>query len=259
MKNRSFVVSLVVIIIALGVRYLKYIYAYLVFGVERYQEIDTDMRNLLITATAVFLCAVTAFIFSGFSVRRCLLLLGLKKGVFFPVVAALICTLPMFMGGYFIAGFNRFTVGQVIQNALWAGFSEELVYRAFIAGLLVRLAKWPFIPAALVSAAFFAYGHIYQAQSFQEVFLVLFVTSGAGVGFMVFYKMWSWNIWFVVGLHSLMNLSFVIFDIGDNALLSTYGNVFRGLTILCAIIASIIYQKRKRDEPDPILGMLAKP
>jgi hypothetical protein len=79
---------------------------------------------------------------------------------------------------------------------------------------------------------------------------VFLVTSGAGIGFAIFYKMWGWNLWFPIFMHIFMNLSFVIFDLGDNVLLSGTANIFRGITILLAIIASIYINYRNKNKQE---------
>lgn len=231
--------------------WIKYVYAYLVFGVERYNGMSVENRQWLISISVVGLCALLALVMSSFKVKEAVQALGLDRGIIIALVVAVLCTVPMYIGGWIYAETNKdFGIVSAIEKALWPGFTEELVFRGFVTGLLVRRAGWHFIPAVLLSAVIFAYGHLYQASGVGEALLVFLVTSGAGIGFAIFYKMWGWNLWFPIFMHIFMNLSFVIFDLGDNVLLSGTANIFRGITILLAIIASIYINYRNKNKQE---------
>ncbi len=227
--------------------WIKYVYAYLVFGVERYNTIPVESRQWLISVSVVVFCAVSTFIISSVRVKDAVHALGLNRNIIPALVLAVLCTIPMYIGGWVYAVPNSdFGWSSAIQKAIWPGFTEELVFRGFVTGLLVRKAGWYFVPAVLLSAVAFAWGHLYQAADAAEAVMVFLVTSGAGIGFAIFYKMWGWNLWFPIFMHIFMNLSFVIFDLGDNVLLSGTANIFRGITILLAIIASIYINYRNK-------------
>jgi len=44
------------------------------------------------------------------------------------------------------------------------------------------------------------------------------------------------NLWVPIGLHLFMNLHWMLFSAGDNALGSIYANVFRAITITFTIV-----------------------
>lgn len=229
--------------------WMKYLYAYLVLGVERYNAIPVESRQWLISISVVILCSVLAFVISSFKIKETVQVLGLNRDIVTAMLLAVCCTIPMYIGGWIYAEANNdFGIVSAIEKAIWPGFTEELVFRGFVTGLLVRKAGWHFIPAVLLSAVAFAWGHLYQAADAGEAVMVFLVTSGAGIGFAIFYKMWGWNLWFPIFMHIFMNLSFAIFHIGDNVLLSGTANIFRGITILLAILASIYinYNKKKQ-------------
>lgn len=227
--------------------WIKYVYAYLVFGVERYNAISVEGRQWFISISVVVLCVLLALVISSFKVKDAVQALGLDRNVFSAIAIAVLCTAPMYIGGWVYAAHNSdFGWSSAIQKAMWPGFTEELVFRGFVTGLLVRRAGWHFIPAVLLSAVAFAWGHLYQAADAGEAVMVFLVTSGAGIGFAIFYKMWGWNLWFPIFMHIFMNLAFVVFHLGDNVLLSGTANIFRGITILLAIIASIYINYRNK-------------
>ncbi len=206
-----------------------------------------DTRQWLISVSVVVLCSLIAFVISSFSLKKTIHNLGLDGQFLAALVLAAVCTLPMYIGGIFFTNPNPgFGLSSAIEKAIWPGFNEELVFRGFVTGMLVRRAGGHFIPAVLLSAFIFAWGHLYQAADVGGAVLVFLVTSGAGIGFAVFYKMWGWNLWFPIFMHIFMNLSFAIFHTGDNVLLDKTSNIFRGITILLAIIASIYINYRNK-------------
>lgn len=245
--NNRYLQSALILTGATSYYWVKYLYAYIVFGVERYNGIAVDSRQWLVSISVVVLCSIIAFAISSFSVKKAIQALGLDKHILWAFLIALACTSPMYIGAAVYSAPNEdFGWQAAIKKAIWPGFNEELVFRGFITGMLVRKAGWHFIPAVLLSAFIFAWGHLYQAADVGGAVLVFLVTSGAGIGFAVFYKMWGWNLWFPIFMHIFMNLSFAVFHTGDNVLLDKTSNIFRGITILLAIIASIYINYRNK-------------
>lgn len=245
--NNRYIQSALILAGATSYYWAKYLYAYVIFGLERYNEIPVSNRQWLVSVSVAALCSVIAIAISSFSVKKAVQALGLNKHILRAFLIALACTLPMYIGAAVYSTPNEgFGLQAAMKKAIWPGFNEELIFRGFIMGLLVRKAGWHFIPAVLLSAFIFAWGHLYQAADAGEAVLVFLVTSGAGIGFAVFYKMWGWNLWFPIFMHIFMNLSFAIFHTGDNVLLDKTSNIFRGLTILLAIIASIYINYRDK-------------
>ncbi|MBZ0097991.1 MAG: CPBP family intramembrane metalloprotease [Taibaiella sp.] len=225
----------------------KYLYAYVILGLHRYQAMPVEARQWLIGSSVLFTCIIITFALTSFNLKKAFHSLGLDKQLPAALIAAVICTLPMFLGAWAYAEPNRdFGWRAAFDMAIWPGFNEELVFRGFIVGLLVRLARWPIVPAMVISAMIFAWGHLYQAENPSEILPVFLVTSGAGVGFAIFYCLWGWNLWFPVFMHILMNLSFALFHTGDNVLLNETANIFRGITIGLAIITSVFINYRNK-------------
>lgn len=237
---RNILHSLLILAGASSWYWYKYVYAYLIFGVERYNNIPADNRRLIINISVLATCALIALAINSFKTGKTLSSIGFNKKPLPALAVAAVCTVPMFIGGIIHSEVREETsLNYTITAAVWPGFLEELIFRGFITGLLIRQCKWHVVPAILISAFIFAWGHLYQAESLNGKILVFLVTSGAGIGFSIFYIMWRWNLWFPVFMHILMNLSFAIFDIGDNVLLSGTANIYRGMTIALGIAASI--------------------
>ena len=163
---------------------------------------------------------------------------------------ALLFTLPMFVGYAIVFDFNReLSWQQIMLGAVFAGFFEELYFRAFFFGLLFRYTRLGFIPAVLLGAIIFGSLHLYQSSDIAEV-VGIFMMTFMGAGFFAWlYAEWKFNLWFICLLHTLMNLSWMLFEAGDNALGGVWSNVFRIMTIAVAIIVTLRIQKNARAKP----------
>ncbi len=173
--------------------------------------------------------------------------LGLRKEVLRPMLAALVCTLPMFAGYGALSGFEvSMSYEQFLRGVLCAGFFEELYFRGFLFGQLFRKAKLGFIPAAIAGAIFFGITHLYQGNNAATT-LGVFAVTFIGAGFFAWvYTEWGFNLWGSIFLHMFMNLSWTTFAIGDNAMGGVSANVFRAASIAFVIIGTILYKRRNQ-------------
>lgn len=172
--------------------------------------------------------------------------LGLQKGFLQGVVVALICTLPMLIGYAIVFEWNQeANWNKIVTGVICAAFFEELYYRGFLFGQIFRFTKIGFIPAILIGALIFASAHLYQSSD-PGTLIGIFMTTFFGAGLFAWvYVEWDNNLWVPIWLHLLMNLFWLLFSAGDNALGGVYSNIFRVLTITTVIVGTIVYKKRK--------------
>ena len=247
--KKNIIISVIVILTVLSHYYLKYFYAYLIFGKDHYNRLYVWQQTILIQTLGLALCFFVVGALASFSFKRMKKMLGLDKGLIKPLIYVLIATLPSFVGYALLNGYSHATLFDIAWYSFWPGFNEEIVYRAFIVGILVRYAHWNFVLAALGSGFIFASVHLYQASDFFDGLKIFLLTSGAGIGFSFFYKFWNWNIWFTIFLHTLMNLAWILFVFQGTALMSGTENIFRFITIGLAIIFTIYhYAQSKRQK-----------
>ncbi len=173
--------------------------------------------------------------------------LGLNTPIFTAIKIAFIMTLPMMIGYGFMTNFTfSITFSTFFLGCLWAAFSEEIVYRAFLFGQLFRFGKWPFLMAGMLNALIFGFGHLYQANGdFTAAVLIFLTTAMGGLWFAWLYIEWDNNLWIPMGLHFFMNLWWSLFDVSDNAAGGIYSNIFRIATIVISIIWTIRRAKRR--------------
>lgn len=173
-------------------------------------------------------------------------LVGKELGLAAPITkglqVALLCLVPMLLGGAILNNFNiHWTWSEFLFGSLLAGLCEEVLYRGFLFGQLYRQARWPFFPAAMISALIFGSMHLYQGETWQEAAGVFAITLAGGLWFSWLYVRWSYNLWVPIFLHFLMNLTWTMFDLGNNALGGLWPNVLRAATIGISVYLTYRY------------------
>lgn len=175
--------------------------------------------------------------------------LGLSLKILPALLAALLFTLPMFMGGILFFKLNlQLEIQSLMAATIVAGFMEELYFRGFLFGQLFQKTTWGFVPSIIFGALLFASAHLHQSNDMGQLIGIFFVTFSGAIFFAWLFVEWKYNLWVPILTHTLMNLSWNIFAVDSNALGDLTANVFRGLTILIAILFTIFYKKR-RNEP----------
>ena len=71
------------------------------------------------------------------------------------------------------------------------------------------------------------------------------ITFSGAVFFAWLYVEWNYNLWVPILTHTLMNLSWSLFEVDNSALGGVKANIFRGLTILMAITITVLYKRKK--------------
>lgn len=177
--------------------------------------------------------------------------LGLNGSIWTGLYLGILFTLPMFLGsaliGTIVPDVDDLAIRRVIKGTLFAGFFEELYFRAFLFGMIFRKTRIGFIPAVVIGAVVFALGHLYQSDNTTiqwGIFMVTFL--GAGY-FAWLYVEWNYNLWVPIFLHVCMNASWMIFDVSDNAMGGIYVNIFRLVTIAISILYTVRVKYRKAE------------
>ena len=171
--------------------------------------------------------------------------LRLNQSITKGILWASVMVIPMYIGSITTGTLNSdITAVRLIHLTLLAGFFEEVFFRGFLFGQLFRKLKWGFIPAVTLNALAFASGHLYQGSTFNETLGVFIVTLMGGAWFAWLFIEWNENIWIPIALHTLMNLSWILFNVSETALGGMSANIFRATTITISILITIRYAKK---------------
>lgn len=243
--NRERQIKVILLVVA---GFLMYYLLFLQFKTIK-TTLDSFTRQGLISYIITYLLigipvfAATSLINRQVNVFRSL---GLYKGLFRGLLIGLICTLPMFTGGFMLFDWQeKPDVQQLIASTLIAGLAEELFFRGFLFGQIYRNTQIGFIPAIVFGALIFASGHLYQGKDAAELAGIFGVTFAGAVFFAWLFVEWQFNLWVPVFTHTFMNLSWYLFAAHSNALGGASGNIFRVATIVLAIALTVILKRRK--------------
>ncbi|WP_222537937.1 CPBP family intramembrane glutamic endopeptidase [Pedobacter polysacchareus] len=172
--------------------------------------------------------------------------LGLSLDVLPAIWTSLLFSTPMFVGGLIFFKFNQqIDIENLIAGTIIAGFMEELYFRGFLFGQLFRKTNLGFIPSILLGALIFASGHLYQSQIISELIGIFLITFSGAIFFAWLYVEWDYNLWVPIFTHTLMNLSWNLFEVDSSALGDFKANAFRGMTIFTAILFTVLYKRKK--------------
>ncbi|MCX6248015.1 MAG: type II CAAX endopeptidase family protein [Bacteroidetes bacterium] len=245
--KKQVIISLLVIATFAITFFIPRFYAYGIYGRNTFNAFPIYYKILLCHGTSLLLCFLVTFYLASFSFKKMLEMLGLNRSIALAFVLALSAALPLILGMQYLHGFNKETgLTDIWINGINPGFYEEILFRGFMIGILVRYAKWPAIIPIVLSSLLFAMGHLYQAHNISESIIVFCTAFGAGAGFYLFYKYTNWNLWFPLFLHSFMDTATTISNWHGSITMSLQDNIFRGITLFIAIYISYRISKNEK-------------
>ncbi|MBX2816943.1 MAG: CPBP family intramembrane metalloprotease [Saprospiraceae bacterium] len=173
-------------------------------------------------------------------------LLKMSLDQFKQLLLPVLWTGPMFLGYGAAQNFSTgLSSSDFWTSCVYAAFFEEVFYRGIFFGMLFRYTRLGFIPSLLLSALVFACMHLYQGKALMETTGIFFITFLAAGFFAWLYVEWRYHLWLIILLHFLMNLSWGLFDVAENALGSGLANAMRTITIASAIITTLLAKKSR--------------
>ena len=206
---------------------------------------DSTLINLIFTYSWQIVPIIIA-IGILYRFNNILTVLCLDKNVLYGFIFSLLTVSPMLISSVVIGEIdNELSILQLLRKTLFAGFFEEVLFRGFLFGILFRKLGWGFIPASAIGAIIFGFGHLYQGTSVPEMIGIFSVTFVGSAWFAWLFIEWDENLWIPIFLHVLMNLSWTLFNVSDNALGDIYVNVFRAITIAITVFATIRFAKKR--------------
>ena len=172
---------------------------------------------------------------------------GFDKWPWRGVAFAFFCCLPLplvYFFAYPISDLSALPI-RYLNSAIMPGVAEEVLFRCFLFGLLFRVAKWGFLPAAMIGAVIFGSGHLYQGHAILDSLGVFGITAFAALWWAWLYVEWDYNPWVPIGFHVFMNGWFVIFTVSDSALLPIAGEIARASVVLISIALTFVMKQRQ--------------
>lgn len=229
--------SIIIVTCFLVYKYSKYLYAYVIFGKERWDNWTTLIPSGIMLITGIIMAFTANY---WLNKRVSLKDFGISSyGFVKGIAAAVVFSLPMFLILGILYQFNFKPTFEIIYRGIvLAGFGEEFIYRAFLFGLLFYCAGWGFLTAGIFTGLFFGWGHLYQAEDFYSAISVFLFTVGASLGFSWFYYAWK-SLWMVLFLHAFMDITWDGFSVETNVTGNLWINLARFTTLFMAVLFSI--------------------
>lgn len=215
------------------------------FDIPGSSILGLSIKTLFLTLAILILTIVVIKPKDAFS------FLGLSRNILKGVGIALLCVLPLYLVFPFFGDIDKeLTFHVLYDKCILTGFKEELVFRAFMFGLLFRYAKTGFFWACLLPALYFGSVHLYQGHDALSALAAFGVTFIGALYFSWMYVEWNFNIWIPAGLHILMNGAWHIFtmegtEVAAGGLIS---NIVRIISIALAIAITVYYHKKRGEK-----------
>lgn len=186
---------------------------------------------------------ITAFIVGP---GETLNILGLRQSAWKGLLFAFAVTLLLGIVFALIAPLSDLAtlVPRFLNYALFSPFAEEVLFRCFLFGLLYRVAKWRFLPAAILGAVIFGLGHLHQGNTLADAVGVFAITLAAGLWWAWMYVQWNFNAWVPIGLHVFMNGWFNIFEVSQSAQLPIAGEITRLIVVFVSVVVTLALKRR---------------
>ena len=164
--------------------------------------------------------------------------LGLRSdnGKWYFKVAVITC-IPMCIGYAHLSTSLDLSLANILTGSVYPAFFEEIIFRGVLFGLLFRICKWGFVPAALVSSLIFGFGHLYQTNDVMSGLMMFGFMAIAGSWFAWLYCECGYRIWYPMWMHFIMNAAYGIFGMSGGAMGEADANIFKA----SAIVLSIVY------------------
>ncbi|MEZ5994724.1 MAG: CPBP family intramembrane glutamic endopeptidase [Hyphomonadaceae bacterium] len=163
---------------------------------------------------------------------------GLQAPIRRPALWALLWLVPATAA---CLAFAKIAPGVRAADVAWLGVGgpalEEIVYRGLALGVLIRWCGWPIWLACIWPAVFFGAAHIGQGEDWGSVGGIVAITAAGGLLFGWLFVKWRFNIWPPLLLHVGLNVLWLVFDLGENALGGWFGNAVR-LAVIAAATAT---------------------
>lgn len=235
-----------------GLRFMLIAIAFLLFCllIRQFFSIKTELDNFTRHGLSSYILAYAICVLPLLLFARWIIIkdtfsgLGFGRPLLPAFLAALLFATPMLAGGLLLFPWaDDLQWERIAAGSMVTGFMEELVYRAFLFGLLFYAVRLGFVLSVVSSALLFATAHLGQGQS--QNLMVFLVTLMAGGYFAWLYAEWDRNLWMPVFMHAFMNLAWMLFDMDQTAAGGWKANMLRALSIALSVFLTLRWRRKR--------------
>ncbi|MFS1701282.1 CPBP family intramembrane glutamic endopeptidase [Alteromonas sp. AMM-1] len=211
------------------------------------KAIQPQVEATVIRYAVPYICWLVAMLIAGVLLKHrkhYIGAIGLMNQPLSGIAAGLLFSLPMGVGLAVFFEFSAPSITALVTKSLIPGFFEELFFRGFLVGLLIAMAGWRFVSAALIGAVIFGLGHWFQGATLVQAATASLFTAIGGLWFAWLFYRWGHNLWIVITLHTLMNAYWLLWQVDSTAIGNQMANLCRMATILLSIAGTEWYVRR---------------
>lgn len=192
----------------------------------------------------VLLCLVVVRLAWATNIAEVVRELGIASPLWPGLVVGLGASMPMFIG--FAITSSLASPPATMETLYLSGvspFAEEILFRAFLCGMLFSRTGLPSWAAVVLSAGIFGWEHVDPGGSISAQLGLFFLTGSGGLVFAWLFLRWRRNIWVPFLLHGAMNLAWNVFNVADSALGGWYAFSLQTASIILAILLTLLWTK----------------
>lgn len=203
--------------------------------VQPTQYFTADIFSVL---QVVFAVAIVMGIKKTFDYKAGLSELGLSSSIPEGLVFGLLAVLPLWVVFAFAFPLQTgISWDAVFFLALLSPIAEEVVFRGFAFRQLRDRLGFGFWTSSLSVAVVFGLVHLGMNQDLMDSVMVFLITALGSVVFSWTFEKSNFNLWYPIALHSLMNLSRNIFEVGvDSAYAGFLPTVMQLVTVVTVVV-----------------------
>jgi len=218
-----------------------------------------EIRALAKPLARTVILILTAWLLLGIKPAQLPQALGLRvpiRSFWIGIGAGVLLSLPLLIVGMLGGIKDDLVLRSLPHNTLSPGFFEELFFRAFAFGLLVRLAHWRIWPTAIFTGICFGLAHIHlafvQGMDIPSQIGWVAMLASAGAFYAWIYAAWGFNLYLPITMHTLLDLCWEVFQMGQSPLGGAGPLVATVLVFLIPTVYTIRAKRRRSPEPDPV-------
>ncbi|MBW3563103.1 MAG: CPBP family intramembrane metalloprotease [Acidobacteria bacterium] len=135
---------------------------------------------------------------------------------------------------------TNISVAAALYLAVISPFAEEVVFRGFAFRQLYRHAAFGFWPSVFVTSIVFSLVHLETGSSAGQLIGIAAITFVGGGFFAWLFMRWGDNVFAPFVIHSLMNLTWQVFSVGETAFAGWLPTVMQGSVLVLAFVLTLV-------------------
>lgn len=242
--RRALVVIVTILVFVLATR-LQDILVTIPWYRQLYDQFPFYVPETIKSCLQILLVLVALAVLHRLSTGGVLREAGIRRPSRSMIAVTVLATLPMWVVFALTTPVaTNISVAAALYLAVLSPFAEEVVFRGFAFRQLYRHASFGFWPSVLVTSIVFSLGHLEKSSSAGQWIGIAAITFVGGGFFAWLFMRWEDNVFAPFVVHSLMNLAWQVFSVGETAFAGWLPTVMQGSVLVLAVVLTLVLQRR---------------